>query len=304
MDKSNLKELIKHGSIYFPCAAYIVENEQNGLFAKYHWHNELEIIHFKKGKFRFEVNMDKYIIEDECLCFIYSEELYLVKGDYTCIESAVVFDLKMLSFNIFDLTESELINPLLTGKLKMPRFIYKKDVFWNDVYKEYEKIINIYKKNINNIDENCKKNVVSQIEIKIAILNILAVLYNNNLLVNECGNVDNYKIEYIKKVILYIENNYKRKICVKELAKEINMNEQYFCRFFKNIIGKSPMQYINEYRIKKSEELLKKTDMKIMQICLESGFNNMGNFINTFKKQTGLSPMKYRKDNKEDVIKM
>ncbi|MDO4402664.1 MAG: AraC family transcriptional regulator, partial [Clostridiaceae bacterium] len=158
--------------------------------------------------------------------------------------------------------------------------------------------------NINNIDENCKKNVVSQIEIKIAILNILAVLYNNNLLVNECGNVDNYKIEYIKKVILYIENNYKRKICVKELAKEINMNEQYFCRFFKNIIGKSPMQYINEYRIKKSEELLKKTDMKIMQICLESGFNNMGNFINTFKKQTGLSPMKYRKDNKEDVIKM
>lgn len=44
-----------------------------------------------------------------------------------------------------------------------------------------------------------KKNVVSQIEIKIAILNILAVLYNNNLLVNECGNVDNYKIEYIKK---------------------------------------------------------------------------------------------------------
>lgn len=304
MDKSNLKELIKHGSIYFPCAAYIVENEQNGLFAKYHWHNELEIIHFKKGKFRFEVNMDKYIIEDECLCFINSEELHLVKGDYPCIESAVVFDLKMLSFNIFDLTESELINPLSTGKLKMPRFIYKKDVFWNDVYKEYEKIINIYKKNINNIDENCKKNVVSQIEIKIAILNILAVLYNNNLLVNECGNVDNYKIEYIKKVILYIENNYKRKICVKELAKEINMNEQYFCRFFKNIIGKSPMQYINEYRIKKSEELLKKTDMKIMQICLESGFNNMGNFINTFKKQTGLSPMKYRKDSKEDVIKM
>ena len=133
MDKSNLKELIKHGSIYFPCAAYIVENEQNGLFAKYHWHNELEIIHFKKGKFRFEVNMDKYIIEDECLCFINSEELHLVKGDYPCIESAVVFDLKMLSFNIFDLTESELINPLSTGKLKMPRFIYKKDVFWNDV---------------------------------------------------------------------------------------------------------------------------------------------------------------------------
>lgn len=305
MDKSNLKELIKHGSIYFPCAAYIVENEENGLLAKYHWHNEFEIIHFNKGKFKLEVNMDKYIIEDECFCFINSEELHLVKGDYPCIESAIVFNLKMLSFNMFDLTECELINPLLTGKLKMPRFIYKNDIVWNDVCNEYEKIINIYKKNIfKNVDENRKENVVSQITIKTSILNILAVLYNSNLLVNEYENTNNYRVEYIKRIILYIESNYKNKISIKDLAKEISMNEQYFCRFFKSIIGKPPIQYINEYRIKKSEELLKETDMKIMEVCLESGFNNMGNFINTFKKQTGLSPMRYRKGNREDVIKM
>ncbi len=305
MNKSNLKELIKHGSTYFPCAAYIVENEKKGLFAKYHWHNELEIIYFNKGKFRLEVNMDKYIIENECFCFINSEELHLVKCDYPCTESAIVFDLKMLSFSMFDLTECELINPLLTGKLKMPRFICKKDTFWNDIYKEYEKIINIYKKSVfKNVDENRKENVTLQVTIKTAILNILAALYNNNLLVNECENTNNYRIEYIKKIILYIESNYKKKISIKDLAKEISMNEQYFCRFFKSIIGKPPIQYINEYRIKKSEELLKETNMKIMEVCLESGFNNMGNFINTFKKQTGLSPMRYRKCNREDVIKM
>lgn len=299
MNKYTLKEKIKHGSIYFPCASYIVENEKDGLFAKYHWHDELEIIYFQSGKFTLEVNMNKYTIDDECFCFINSEELHLIKGNYPCVESAIVFDLKMLSFNIFDLIECELINPLLTEKLKMPRFIYKKDAVFNSIYKEYEKVINIYKENVfKSIYENCKENVILQIQIKMGILNILAILYNNNLFINECENINSYKIEYIKKILLYIESNYKKKIFIKDLAKEINMNEQYFCRFFKNIIGKSPLQYINEYRIKKSEELLKETDMKIMDVCLESGFNNMGNFINTFKKQKGLTPIKYRKDNR------
>lgn len=298
MDKSNLKEEIKHGTIYFPCAAYIVENKKDGLLAKYHWHSELEIIYFKKGKFILEIDMDKYVIEDECFCFINSEELHLVRGDYPCIENALVFNLKMLSFNMFDLTESELITPLLTKKLKIPRFIYKNDTVFNDIYKEYEKIINIHRENVvERIYTNYKENVIPQIQVKIGLLNILATLYENNLLVSDSENINNYKIEYIKKIILYIKNNYKKKIFIKDLAKEINMNEQYFCRFFKSVIGKSPLQYINEYRIKKSEELLKETDMSIMDVCLESGFNNMGNFINTFKKQTGLTPMKYRKDN-------
>lgn len=299
MDKFNLKEEIKHGSIYFPCAAYIVENEKDGLLAKYHWHCELEIIHFNKGKFILEVGMDKYIIENECFCFINSEELHLVRSEYPCSESAIVFNLKMLSFNIFDLTESELITPLLTKKLKIPRFIYKNDVVFSYIYKEYEKIISIYKENnIEKLYANCKDNVIPQIQVKISLLSILAILYKNDLLISESENITNdYKIEYIKKIILYVEDNYKQKIFIKDLAKEINMNEQYFCRFFKSIIGKSPLQYINEYRIKKSAELLRKTDMNIMDVCLESGFNNMGNFINTFKKHTGLTPMKYRKDN-------
>lgn len=298
MNKSNLKEEIKHGTMYFPCAAYIVENKKDGLLAKYHWHSELEIIYFNKGKFTLEIDMDKYVIEDECFCFINSEELHLVRGDYPCTESALVFNLKMLSFNMFDLTESELITPLLTKKLKIPRFIYKDDPVFNDIYKEYEKIINIYKENVvEKIYTNYKDNVIPQIQIKIGLLSILSILYKNNLLISDSENTNNYKIEYIKKIILYIKDNYKKKIFIKDLAKEINMNEQYFCRFFKSVIGKSPMQYINEYRIKKSEELLKETNMSIMDICLECGFNNMGNFINTFKKQTGLTPMKYRKDN-------
>ena len=73
------------------------------------------------------------------------------------------------------------------------------------------------------------------------------------------------------------------------------MNEQYFCRFFKKALGKSPISYLNEYRIKQAMLLLQTTDMPVMDICLDCGFNNLGNFLREFKKNTGLTPLQYRK---------
>ena len=41
--------------------------------------------------------------------------------------------------------------------------------------------------------------------------------------------------------------------------------------------------------------LLQTTDMPVMDICLDCGFNNLGNFLREFKKNTGLTPLQYRK---------
>lgn len=68
------------------------------------------------------------------------------------------------------------------------------------------------------------------------------------------------------------------------------MNEQYFCRFFKKALGKSPVTYINEYRIKQAITLLQATDAPIMEICLDCGFNNLGNFLREFKSIQALRP--------------
>ena len=51
---------------------------------------------------------------------------------------------------------------------------------------------------------------------------------------------------------MYIDKNYLNKIYIEDLAKEVNMNSQYFCRFFKSVIGKTPIDYLNNYRIEKS----------------------------------------------------
>ena len=299
MEKIDLKEIKQHGTTYFPCAFYMMESDKTGLLVKHHWHDQLELIYLKQGQFKVEIDMEQYVIDEEYFCFINSEELHFIKSNYPYNESAIVFDLRMLSFEMFDSAQGQLIHPLLMGQLKMPRFISKKEKYGEEIFNEYIKIIEIYKcegELSHNVEGDITENIGSQIKIKASILNILGILYENNLLINELDNSKDYRVDYIKVAISYIQNNYKEKIHVKDLAEQINMNEQYFCRFFKKMIGKTPMEYVNEYRINKTKELLEETDKQVMYICLECGFNNMGNFIKVFKKHTGINPIKYRKE--------
>ncbi|WP_294372210.1 AraC family transcriptional regulator [uncultured Clostridium sp.] len=301
MDKNQLKELREHGTESFPCGFYVMKSENEKLKVKHHWHNQFEIVHFKKGKFTMEIDMNKYIIEDEGFCFINSEELHCIESRDAYSESAVVFDLNMLSFDIMDSVEMKLIQPMLNGNLKLLPVLYVDNKCFKLISSEYEKILNTFQNEgslSQMVEGNLIEKISSQMKIKAALLNILAILYENGMIIKNNEHRD-YKVEYIKTIISYIKDNYGEKIYIKDMAKQINMNEQYFCRFFKSMIGKSPIEYLNEYRIKEIEKLLISTDRKIMDICLECGFNNMGNFINIFKKLTGMSPIKYRQKFKE-----
>ena len=101
--------------------------------------------------------------------------------------------------------------------------------------------------------------------------------------------------ERLQEILLYVEENYRHPILLEDIAGKFGLNREYFCRFFKKILGKSPITYINEYRIKQAIILLQTTDSPVMDICLDCGFNNLGNFLREFKKDTGFTPLQYRK---------
>ena len=68
--------------------------------------------------------------------------------------------------------------------------------------------------------------------------------------------------------------------------------------YFKKALDHSPIEYINKYRIKQALSLLEKTDLSVMEICLECGYNNLGNFLREFRKYTNTTPLQYRKNAK------
>jgi AraC-like DNA-binding protein len=104
-------------------------------------------------------------------------------------------------------------------------------------------------------------------------------------------NAKEYKLNLIKT---YVKCNFYKPITIDDVACHVNMNRTSFCRFVKQNIGLSFINYLNEYRISIACELLKKSDLNISQICYKSGFNDVPYFCRVFSHIKCISPSKYR----------
>ena len=187
-----------------------------------------------------------------------------------------------------DAAQGEVILPLARQTLLLPRCIRPEDSGFSSVLQELLRITGIFTDNEARISDKSQ-----QLFIKAALLNILAYLSADGML-QTAKVVRNESIEGIKTVLTYIHEHYSEKIFIRDLARILNLNEQYFCRFFKKAVGLTPVAYINQYRIRRAVFLLEKTSLPVTDVCLECGFNNVGNFLREFKKQTGATPLQYR----------
>jgi len=96
----------------------------------------------------------------------------------------------------------------------------------------------------------------------------------------------------------YIHTHYKTHLSREDIAASVFLNPDYFSKLFKQKMGKSLSEYINDYRIKLAKQILLETDWSISQIALETGFENLSYFSTIFKKYTGITPNHYRASNK------
>jgi AraC family transcriptional regulator len=101
----------------------------------------------------------------------------------------------------------------------------------------------------------------------------------------------NYRI---KQVVDFLQVNFKNDCSLGELSVIANMSSYHFIRVFKNAVGKTPHEYLLDLKINEAKRLLLKKDKSIVDICLESGFNDVSHFTRIFKKRTGLTPKEYR----------
>jgi len=93
----------------------------------------------------------------------------------------------------------------------------------------------------------------------------------------------------------YLMNNYREEVNLKRLAGLVNMAEGSLCRFFKVNMGKTVFEYLNQLRIEFACKLLMDQNLSVLEVCLDSGFNNLSHFNKQFRKVTGVTPTEYRK---------
>jgi AraC-like DNA-binding protein len=135
-----------------------------------------------------------------------------------------------------------------------------------------------------------------EIFIKADLLKLLAIIARQY---ESCENpafgdiFDKYR-EAINSSLHYINDNFTSKISMQDMCRIAMMSQTYFSMLFKQITGKTFIEYLNSLRIRKAMDMLFNSQSSVSEICFNVGFNDTTYFDKVFRKQTGLSPRQYR----------
>lgn len=278
------KESRTHGTALFPFHVYS-HTAIDHYFVFYHWHEEVELIYVEQGVMNIIVNSISYHLHAGDIIFIDSGSLHQIQSDVTSVHHAIVFHPKLLDFQSYDAVQDKVLTPLREGKLHYPVQCSLQDEIRNKIMNHLLSLIHL----------GHEESVSAMLKIKINLLEMISLLYENQLFLHE-----NYQerktqnLENIKLVVAYMLKHFAEKISLHELSSLLNMNQNYFCRYFKKHTGLTPLVYLLQMRIEESAKLLTTTDLKIIEIALCCGFDNCSYFIRKFNEYKGVTPSQYR----------
>ena len=98
----------------------------------------------------------------------------------------------------------------------------------------------------------------------------------------------------IKKMCVYMKENYAEKISLEDVTQHVGFSKFYGGRLFKQHMGMTIIEYLIDIRLTHAKELLAQGEFSIKQISFMVGYQDPNYFTWSFKKATGISPVKYR----------
>lgn len=280
-----------HGDVMFPLSVYFVVLTRGPLqqFVTHHWHEEAEYVYATKGTVDVQVDKRTYSISAGQAVFVHGGEIHTMAaaddGDSEC--AAVVFNMEMLSSGYHDAIQHQYVGPLLEGDVHLPT-LYSGDQTCD------QRVLSC----LNSlIQQFANQPAGYQLEIKALLYLILSTLAAHDQVKHHqnVDSIDKQNLWRLKTVLGYIDNHSTQKIRLKDLANLINMSEGHFCRYFKRMTNKRPVEYLNEHRVNRAAYLLQTTNAPIMDIAFDVGFDNISYFIRVFRSIKQCTPSDYRR---------
>ncbi|MBO5472888.1 MAG: AraC family transcriptional regulator [Lachnospiraceae bacterium] len=276
-----------HGTPIFPLQVYSQHDRDGFYFVPQHWHEEWEWIYVEYGVLNLTIHGRTVTLHPGEFGFVNAGELHELKSVGESLHHAIVFNPEFLNFALYDACQHNFIRPVTNGRLLFPAScsVLLPECAEKILY-HMQEIMTLYH----------TLPACALLSIKLHILHIIELLFQGNyLLEHTASSKEEDSINKLKKVIEYIHENYASPVALETLSQICYMSPNYFCHYFKQEIGKTPIAFVNEYRIQKACELLTESELPVSQIALAAGFDNISYFIRKFQEHKGVTPKKYRK---------
>lgn len=257
-----------------------------------HFHSYYEIYFFIEGECSYVVEGTNYIIKP--YDFILLNRYLLHKASYLNKNNKrllINFSKEYLSL-VYD---EELQWILSTFENKVP--IYRFD---DSLKSGIIDLINEFYIYIHKNDPAC------QIMLRNTLLKLLYTIKNHSD--KNIYSIENLEqdsiIRKMQDITMYIHSNYNEIITLNRLSKQFFISPHYLSRKFKEYTNFTVTEYIQLARLKKACELLVETNHKIIKISELCGFGSLSQFNRTFVKNKGVTPTKYRKATKDNILSL
>ena len=102
--------------------------------------------------------------------------------------------------------------------------------------------------------------------------------------------------EALHKLLLYLEDHYAEPLSRKQIARALGYSEGYLSHIFSEALQTTMPEYINTLRVRKAMEYLRRTEYTVSDAAQALGFGSVRNFSRAFRKETGLTPARWKKE--------
>lgn len=289
VDQMHVKDVYRDRK--FPFELYLGTRDSiphsGPVYQRQHWHEALQFTVVNRGSIVMQVNGRDYRLTAGEAIFINYGFLHALRdisedGEYISLN----FQDKMLSFFPDSRMEEKYVLPYITN-YALPVTVLRQDEPWQkEIIADIRRIEGIYR----------NKTMFGReylLAIKTAEMWYLLV-ENISHMAERVADTVLYKQERMREMLVYIHKNYAEELRVEDIAAAAGISGGECHRAFKTILRTTPKDYLNQYRLDKSIELLHNTDCSVTEVAGMVGYNYTSHFINSFKARFGETPRRYR----------
>jgi AraC-like DNA-binding protein/mannose-6-phosphate isomerase-like protein (cupin superfamily) len=284
-----LKEERIHGTVNYPLAVYDNYNRYpqfSSQLLEIHWHDEMEFLYVVRGPMLFHLNETLYTVNTGQGIVIPPGVIHIAEsiGRKPFLFYAIVFNLSLIDNDSIDTCHQRYFMHIRDRRYKLRTIINQYEPWGRLVIKGMRTIYQLY----------FDKPPGFELGIKSALYDIFFQFFLAGKILKDEFSGPQHEIERFKKVIEFIKCNFSRKITLEELAEICCLSKYHFIRMFKRITGRTPLEYINYYRMQRASEMLEVDKLKIIDIACEVGIHDDSYFTKLFQKYFGMNPSTYR----------
>lgn len=293
LEYENYQETKKHYDSDFSYNTYLCSIPKDFPCVPLHWHNEMEIVYVKKGHGIICVDGENYFADECSIVLILPGTLHSImqfQQDSFEYEN-IIFDVNMLLPKQGDTMSYGFFHRILNQSAAFPALI-------NETISCHQALIQC----LDQIDAlRMTYPAGYYLGIKGWLYQFFFILESHMLSQSPApaqNSSQKYKDTTKDKLMLitdYIANHYQQKISIEKMAEICHFSQSHFMKFFKLHMGKTFVEYLNDYRLIQAAHMLKASDDDVLAIALECGFENVSYFNRLFLRKYGMTPSAFRK---------